>query len=562
MEKIWLKEYQDGVPHEINPDQYTSLVQLAEEAFAQYVDSPAFINMGHVLNFKQINDFSNAMASFFINHWGLKKGDRVGIMMPNLLQYPVVLWGILRAGLVVVNINPLYTPTELKHILVDSGAKGVVVLANFADTVQKVLSEHPHVNVMITEIGDLFPFVKRHLVNFVVKHIKKMVPNYTILNHTKFLNALKLGTEQSYKALPIRNQDLAFLQYTGGTTGGSKGAMLTHRNMLANVLQAKAWILPLLAGKINGGIITALPLYHIFSLTANCMVFMNVGKCNILITNPRDIPNFIKEMARQPFMAITGVNTLFNALINHPDFLKLDFSNLVVSLGGGMAVQRAVAEKWERITGRPLVEAYGLTEASPACTINPMNLKEFNGSIGLPIPSTEASIRNEAGEELPIGESGELWIKGPQVMKGYWNQSERTAEVLTSDGWLKTGDIANIDDKGFIRIVDRIKDLIIVSGFNVYPNEIEDVIARLPGVKEVAIVGVSAGTRGEIVKAFVVRNPKVEPPVTSDQIIEHCKIYLTHYKIPKEVEFRDDLPKTNVGKILRRALREGPTVTH
>ncbi len=562
MEKIWLKEYQDGVPHEINPDQYTSLVQLAEEAFAQYVDSPAFINMGHVLNFKQINDFSNAMASFFINHWGLKKGDRVGIMMPNLLQYPVVLWGILRAGLVVVNINPLYTPTELKHILVDSGAKGVVVLANFADTVQKVLSEHPHVNVMITEIGDLFPFLKRHVINFVVKSIKKMVPNYTILNHTKFLNALKLGTEQSYKALPIRNQDLAFLQYTGGTTGGSKGAMLTHRNMLANVLQAKAWILPLLAGKINGGIITALPLYHIFSLTANCMVFMNVGKCNILITNPRDIPNFIKEMARQPFMAITGVNTLFNALINHPDFLKLDFSNLVVSLGGGMAVQRAVAEKWERITGRPLVEAYGLTEASPACTINPMNLKEFNGSIGLPIPSTEASIRNEAGEELPIGESGELWIKGPQVMKGYWNQPERTAEVLTSDGWLKTGDIANIDDKGFIRIVDRIKDLIIVSGFNVYPNEIEDVIARLPGVKEVAIVGVSAGTRGEIVKAFVVRNPKVEPPVTSDQIIEHCKIYLTHYKIPKEVEFRDDLPKTNVGKILRRALREGPTVTH
>lgn len=562
MEKIWLKEYQEGVPHEINPDQYTSLVQLAEEAFAKYAEYPAFTNMGHSLSFKQINDLSNAMASFFINHWGLKKGDRVGIMMPNLLQYPVVLWGILRAGLVVVNINPLYTPTELKHILVDSGAKGLVVLANFADTVQKVLVKHPQVKVMITEIGDLFPFVKRHLVNFIVKNIKKMVPSYTILNHAKFLEALKLGAEHSYKALPIRNQDLAFLQYTGGTTGGSKGAMLTHRNMLANVLQAKAWIMPLLAGKINGGIITALPLYHIFSLTANCMVFMNVGKCNILITNPRDIPHFIKEMMRQPFMAITGVNTLFNALVNHPDFSKIDFSNLVVSLGGGMAVQRAVAEKWEKTTGRPLIEAYGLTEASPACTINPMNLKEFNGSIGLPIPSTEASIRNEAGEELPIGESGELWIRGPQVMKGYWNQPEKTAEVLTQEGWLKTGDIANIDDKGFVRIVDRIKDLIIVSGFNVYPNEIEDVIAKLPGVKEVAVVGVSAGTRGEIVKAFVVRNPKIEPPVTSNEIIEHCKIYLTHYKIPKDVEFKDDLPKTNVGKILRRALREGPTVTH
>lgn len=562
MDKIWLKEYQEGVPHEINPDQYTSLVQLAEEAFTKYSNDPAFINMGHMLNFKQIDELSNAMASFFIHHWGLKKGDRLGIMMPNLLQYPILLWGILRAGLVVVNINPLYTPTELKHVLTDSGARGLIVLANFANTVQRVLPECPEVKVMITEIGDLFPVVKRHLVNFVIKHIKKMVPSYTILHHTKFLEAVKLGKEKSFKILPIRNQDLAFLQYTGGTTGGSKGAMLTHRNMLANVLQAKAWIMPLINDAKEGGIITALPLYHIFSLTANCMVFMNVGKANILITNPRDIPNFIKELARQPFMAITGVNTLFNALMNHPNFSKVDFSHLAVSLGGGMAVQRVVAEKWEKITGRPLIEAYGLTEASPACTINPMNLKEFNGSIGLPIPSTEASIRDEKGVEVPVGESGELWIRGPQVMTGYWNEPDKTTEVLTPDGWLKTGDIAHMDDKGYFRIIDRIKDMIIVSGFNVYPNEIEEIISRLPGVREVAVVGVAAGTRGEIVKVFVVRNPKVEPPVTPEKIIEHCKIYLTPYKIPKEVEFREDLPKTNVGKILRRALREGSVVSH
>jgi long-chain acyl-CoA synthetase len=562
MDKIWLKEYQKGVPFEINPDQYSSLVQLAEEAFAKYPDCPAFSNMGEIISFKQLNDLSNAMASFFIHQWGLKKGDRVGIMMPNLLQYPVILWGILRAGLVVVNINPLYTPNELKHVLLDSGAEGLVVLANFADTVQRVLPECPHVKVIVTEIGDLFSFVKRHLVNFVVKKIKKMVPEFTILHHVKLLEAIKLGAQKSYDVLPIRNHELAFLQYTGGTTGGSKGAMLTHRNMIANILQAKAWVMPFITEHQKGGIITALPLYHIFSLTANCMVFMNLGKCNILITNPRDIPNFIKEMQRQSFMAITGVNTLFNALVNHPDFSKLDFSNFAVALGGGMAVQRVVAEKWEKITGHPLIEAYGLTEASPACTINPMNLKEFNGSIGLPIPSTEASIRNEQGQEVAIGENGELWIRGPQVMKGYWNKPDKTAEILTSDGWLKTGDIAYMDDKGYFRIIDRIKDMIIVSGFNVYPNEIEEIISRLPGVKEVAVVGVGAGSRGEIVKAFVVRNPKVEPPVTSEQIIEQCKIYLTHYKIPKEVEFRDDLPKTNVGKILRRALREGPVVSH
>ncbi len=562
MDKIWLKEYQEGVPHEINPDQYTSLVQLAEEAFSKYADQPAFSNMGHTLSFQQLDALSNALASFFIHQWKLKKGERVGIMMPNLLQYPVVLWGILKAGLVVVNINPLYTPAELKHVLIDSGASGLIVLANFANTVQQVLPQCPQLKVIVTELGDLFPFPKKLLVNFVVKYIKKMVPSYTILHHMKFLDTLKLGQNLPYKILPIRNQDLAFLQYTGGTTGGSKGAMLTHRNMLANILQAKAWITPLLNEQLEGGIITALPLYHIFSLNANCMVFMNVGKCNILITNPRDIPGFIKEMARQPFVAITGVNTLFNALLNHPDFSKLDFSNLSVALGGGMAVQRVVAEKWEKITGRPLIEAYGLTEASPACTINPMNLKEFNGSIGLPIPSTDASIRDEKGSELPLGESGELWIKGPQVMKGYWNQSEKTAEVLTPDGWLKTGDIAYVDNKGYFRIVDRIKDMIIVSGFNVYPNEVEDVISKLPGVREVAVVGVNGGTRGEIVKAFVVRDPKVEPPITSEQIIEQCKIYLTHYKIPKDVEFRDDLPKTNVGKILRRALRDGPVVSH
>ena len=562
MDKVWLKEYQDGVPHDINPDQYASLVHLAQEAFEKYADLPAFSNMGEILTFKQTNELSDCLASFFIHHWGLKKGDRVGIMMPNILQYPVLIWAILRAGLVVVNINPLYTPTELKHILTDSESKGLIVLANFAHTVQSVLPEYPHMHVMVTELGDLFSFLKKHLVNFIIKNIKKMVPNYYISQRVDLLEAIKLGKSKPYQTLPIKGKDLAFLQYTGGTTGGSKGAMLTHRNMVANILQAKSWIMPLLTEHSKGGIITALPLYHIFSLTANCMVFMNLGRCNILITNPRDIPNFIKEMKRQSFMAFTGVNTLFNALVNHPEFAKVDFSSFSVALGGGMAVQRTVAEKWQKITGQPLIEAYGLTEASPACTINPMNLKEFNGSIGLPIPSTEASIRDELGKERAIGETGELWIRGPQVMAGYWNQPSKTAEMLTSDGWLKTGDIACMDEKGYFRIVDRIKDMIIVSGFNVYPNEIEAVISKLPGVLEVAVVGVSAGSRGEIVKAFVVRNSKVEPPATSEQIIEYCKIYLTHYKVPKEIEFKKELPKTNVGKILRRALREGPVVSH
>ncbi len=562
MEKIWLKAYQEGVPNEINPDQYTSLVQLAEEVFKQYATEPAFSNMGQVLTFQQLNNLSNAMASFFIHHWGLKKGDRVGIMMPNLLQYPVVLWGILRAGLVVVNINPLYTSHELKKVLSDSSTKGLIVLANFADTVQQALLEKPHLKVMITEVGDLFSFFKRHVMNFVVKKIKKMVPDYTILHHVKFLEALNLGGEKSYPLPAIRNQDLAFLQYTGGTTGGAKGAMLTHRNMIANILQAKSWVMPLLSDHKKGGVITALPLYHIFSLTANCLLFMYLGKCNILITNPRDIPHFVKAIRGEKFMAITGVNTLFNALVHYPNFAKLDFSNLAIALGGGMAVQRSVAEKWEHITGHPLIEAYGLTEASPACIINPMNLKGFNGSIGLPISSTEASIRDENGKEVNIGESGELWVKGPQVMKGYWEQPDKTAEILTEEGWLKTGDIAYMDQQGYFYLIDRIKDIIIVSGFNVYPNEVEDIIAKLPGVKEVAVVGGGSGTHGEVVKAFVVRNPKAKSRITSEEIMAYCKIYLTHYKIPKEIEFREDLPKTNVGKILRRALREGPVIAH
>lgn len=563
MDKIWIKEYQEGVPEEINPDQFSSLVELAEAAFSHYSDKPAFSNMGQILTFKQLNELSNALASFFIHEWGLKKGDRVGIMMPNILQYPVVLWGILRAGLTVVNINPLYTPNELKHLMVDSEAKGIIVLANFAHTVQKILPEYPHLKVIVTEVADLFSFMKRHIINFVIKKIKKLVDPFTILNHVTFLHAINFGRFKPYQIFPIRSHDIAFLQYTGGTTGGAKGAMLTHRNMIANILQAKAWVMPSLSAKqIRGGIVTALPLYHIFSLTANCLVFMNLGICNILITNPKDLPNFIKELNRQPFMALTGVNTLFNALVNSPAFAKLDFSNFTLTLGGGMAVQHTVAEKWKKITGRPLIEAYGLTEASPACTINPMNLKEFNGSIGLPLPSTYASIRNEMGEELPIGESGELWIKGPQVMKGYWNDPEKTAETITSDGWLKTGDIATVDGKGYFRIIDRIKDMIIVSGFNVYPGEIEEIISRLPGVKEVAVVGVAAGSRGEIVKAYISRTPKIEPPITSEKIIEYCKLYLTHYKVPKEIEFRDELPKTNVGKILRRALREGPVVSH
>jgi long-chain acyl-CoA synthetase len=553
VEKIWLKNYQEGVPATIDPDAYPSIVSMANESFKQFADKPCYYNMGKMLTYKEIDELSQRFAAFLQNTCQLQKGDRVAIVLPNLLQFPIVLFGLLRAGLTCVNVNPLYTPREMKHILSNSGAKCVVILANFAHVLEQVLSSTPVQHVVVTELGDMFGFLKGHLVNFVVKHVKKMVPDWHIPHAYRFNEILAKHHAKGFKPIEVNGEDIAFLQYTGGTTGGMKGAILTQRNMVANLMQAAAWIAPFLNRKIKGGIITALPLYHIFSLTANCLVFLRTGIPNILITNPRDIPNFVKELKRQPFSIMTGVNTLFNALLHNEDFRHLDFSDFIFSLGGGMAVQKAVAEKWQEVTGTPLLEAYGLTETSPAVTINPLNLKEFNGSIGLPLPSTDVKICDDDGNELPMGAPGELCIKGPQVMRGYWQQPERTADILSEDGWLRSGDIATIDEGGFLRIVDRKKDIIIVSGFNVYPNEIEDVIAKIKGVREVAIVGVPSTAHGELVKAFIIRS---DPTLTEQQILDAAHKELTGYKIPKEIEFRDELPKTNVGKVLRRALRD------
>lgn len=552
MDKIWLNSYEEGVSKDINPDSVPSLMHYIEECFNEHRNKTCYTNMGVNLSYDQVDTMSKAFAGFLQDKCQLKKGDRVAIMMPNLLQYPIVMIGILRAGLTVVNVNPLYTVRELTHQLADSGAKAIVVLQNFANTVEKSLAQTDVKHVIVTQIGDLFPGLKGHIVNLVVKYIKKMVPAWHIPQAIPFNQTISASYISQYKRPDLNGSDIAYLQYTGGTTGVSKGAMLTHRNMISNVLQATAWITPLDKGNLKGGIVTALPLYHIFSLTANCLTFLKVGIPNILITNPRDIPGFVKELKRQPFSVLTGVNTLFNALVHNEAFKQLDFSNFRFTLGGGMSVQRVVAEQWQKVTGVPLVEAYGLTEACPAVTINPIKNKEFNGSIGLPIPSTEVKIVDESRLEVPIGEAGELCVRGPQVMKGYWNQPDKTAEVII-DGWLYTGDMATIDQKGFVRIVDRKKDIIIISGFNVYPNEVEDVIASLSGVKEVAVVGVDAGVQGEKVKAFIVKS---DPSLTAEKVIEHCRTELTNYKVPKEVEFRDELPKTNVGKVLRRALRE------
>jgi long-chain acyl-CoA synthetase len=553
VEKIWLNQYEQGVPENIDPSVYPSLVDYANECFAEHKTKICYSNMGVDLTFKEIDDKSKAFAGFLQNTCGIEKGDRVAIMLPNLLQYPVAMFGIHKAGAVVVNVNPLYTARELNHVLKDSGAKCLLVLANFANTAEKAITDTQVDNVIVTQIGDLFPGLKGNIVNFVVKYIKKMVPSYNIPKAHNFKSIISLENKQNFKDVEVTSDDLAYLQYTGGTTGQAKGAMLTHRNMISNVLQATHWINPFVSKGLKGGIITALPLYHIFSLTANCLTFLKVGIPNILITNPRDIPGFVKELKRQPFSVMTGVNTLFNALLRNKDFCELDFTNFKFTLGGGMAVQKAVAEDWKKITGVALLEAYGLTETSPAVTINPLNLPEYNGSIGLPLPSTEIKICDDEGNELGLNTAGELYIRGPQVMKGYWQQSEMTNEVLSNDGWLKTGDVATVDEHGFIRIVDRKKDMIIVSGFNVYPNEVEDIIKSMPGVNEVAVVGVQAGARGEIVKAFISVDDK---SITEEKVISHCRKQLTAYKVPKEIEFRDELPKTPVGKVLRRALRD------
>ncbi|TDR82039.1 long-chain-fatty-acid--CoA ligase [Paludibacterium purpuratum] len=552
MEKIWLKSYQAGVAHEIDINTFQSVVDVFEKSVQKFRDRPALANMDKILSYGDLDRLSADFASYLQHQLKLPKGSRVAVMMPNLLQYPVCVFGALRAGLTVVNVNPLYTPRELEHQLVDAGVDTIVILENFASVLEEVLPRTPVKHVVVTAIGDLLGFPRAQLVNFVVRKIKKMVPAWRIPGHQRFNDALALGSRQAPTPVDIGHDDIAFLQYTGGTTGVAKGAMLLHSNIIANMLQAGEWVKPVVR-EGQEVIITALPLYHIFSLTANLMVFTEVGALNVLITNPRDIPGFVKEIKKYPVTAMTGVNTLFNALLHSPDFATVDFSTWRLALGGGMAVQKAVADKWSQVTGVILAEAYGLTETSPAACINPLDMPAYNGTIGLPVPSTEIQIRDTDGNEVPLGQSGELCIRGPQVMKGYWNRPDETAKVIGPDGYLATGDMALMTPDGYVKLVDRKKDMILVSGFNVYPNEIEDVVAAMPGVLEVACIGVPDEHSGEAVKIFVVRK---DPALNEDSIKQYCRHNLTGYKVPRHIEFRDELPKTNVGKILRRALRD------
>lgn len=556
LKKVWLNRYPADVAAEINPDRYQSLVDMFEQATARYADQPAFMNMGEVMTFRKLEERSRAFAAYLQQGLGLQKGDRVALMMPNLLQYPVALFGILRAGMVVVNVNPLYTPRELEHQLNDSGASAIVIVSNFAHTLEKVVDKTQVKHVILTRMGDQLSAAKGTLVNFVVKYVKRLVPKYHLPDAISFRRALQNGYRMQYIKPEVISTDLAFLQYTGGTTGVAKGAMLTHRNMLANLEQVRAAYSPLLYER-KELVVTALPLYHIFALTMNCLLFIELGGQNLLITNPRDIPGLVKELAKYPFTAMTGVNTLFNALLNNKEFQQLDFSSLHLSAGGGMPVQHAVAERWEKLTGRFLLEGYGLTECAPLVSANPHDMDYHSGSIGLPVPSTEVKMVDEEGNEVPAGEPGELCVKGPQVMLGYWQRPDATDEIL-QDGWLHTGDIATMDEEGFMRIVDRKKDMIPVSGFNVYPNEIEDVVMQHPGVLEVAAVGVPGGASGETVKIFVV---KKDPALNEESLVTFCRRHLTGYKVPKLVEFREELPKSNVGKILRRELRDEETRT-
>lgn len=550
--KPWLSRYPGDVPHSINPDQYSSLLDMFENAVRQYADQPAFVNMGTVMTYRKLEERSRAFAAYLQNELQLKTGDRVALMMPNLLQYPVALLGILRAGLIAVNVNPLYTPRELQHQLNDADAVAIVIVSNFASTLEKVVSSTPIKHVILTSLGQMLPRAKGTVIDFVVKYIKGMVPKYDLPGAISMRKALHKGRRLQYIKPCIQGSDIAFLQYTGGTTGVAKGAILTHRNMVANVLQAKGAYGPVLvAGREL--VVTALPLYHIFALTVNALLFIEMGGNNLLITNPRDIPSFIKELSRHPFTAITGVNTLFNALVNNENFRELDFSQMKLSVGGGMAVQRAVAEKWKKITGIHLLEGYGLTECAPLVTGNPYDLTDYSGSIGLPVPSTDVRIVDELGQVLGLDQIGELQVKGPQVMQGYWQRPEATKEVLDEQGWVATGDIVRMDEQGMIYIVDRKKDMILVSGFNVYPNEIEDIVALHGKVLEVAAIGQPHEVSGEIVKIYVVKR---DPSLTKEELIAHCRQHLTGYKVPKLIEFRDELPKTNVGKILRRVLRE------
>ena len=558
MERIWLKHYPPGVPHDVDLTQYSSLVELIDEGFRQHASRNAYAYMDKFFTFGEIDRYSAAFGAW-LQSQGLARGARVAIMMPNVVQYPIALAGVLRAGYVVVNVNPLYTPRELEHQLKDSGAEAIVILENFAATLQQVIARTAVKKVIIASLGEMLGFPKSAIVNFAVRRVKKMVPAYSLPGHVRFTETLDAGARRTLERVPVTQQDTAFLQYTGGTTGVSKGATLTHGNLVANVLQMEAWIVPALQDTSRGPVpeqfvyICALPLYHVFALVVNCLFGMRIGTLNVLITNPRDIPGFVKELGKYKFNVLPGVNTLYNALAENAEFRQLDFSSLRVANGGGMAVQKATSEKWLALTGVPIIEGYGLSETSPVATCNPILNREYNGTIGLPFPNTEIDILDDAGQPVPLGQPGEIAIRGPQVMAGYWNRPDETAKVMTPDGFFKSGDVGIMDERGYIRIVDRKKDMILVSGFNVYPNEIEQVIATHPGVVECAVVGVPDEKSGEAVKVFVVRK---DPALTEAQLMDFCKQHLTGYKKPKFVEFRDELPKSNVGKILRRELRD------
>ena len=552
MEKLWLNSYEQGVNAEIDITQYSSISDVFRQSVEKFAHQPAFQNMGKTLTYAEVGKLAENFASYLQNVLKLPRGERVAVMLPNLLQYPIALFGILQAGLVAVNTNPLYTPRELEHQLKDSGATTIIVLENFANTLELVLPRTQIKHVIVASVGEMFGFFKGTLMNFVLRKIKKMVPEYRISGAIPFQTTLKEGAAHTFRPVTLTREDTALLQYTGGTTGVAKGAILSHGNICANMLQAKEWIKnQLREGKET--VIAALPLYHIFALTVNLMIFTNAGSKIILITNPRDMKGFIGELKKERISVFIGVNTLFNGMVNQPDFAAVDFSNLRLTLGGGMATQKAVAEKWKKITGTPIVEAYGLTEASPGVCCNPLNIEAYSGGIGLPVPSTEVELRDADGKGVGIGQPGELWVRGPQVMKGYWNRPEETAKTIDARGFLETGDIAVMDEKGWLKLVDRKKDLIVVSGFNVYPNEIEEVISHNDKVMEVACIGVPNEKTGEALKVFVV---KKDPSLTKEELIEFCRTELTAYKVPKDIEFRDELPKSNVGKILRRELRE------
>ncbi len=551
--KIWLKNYPESVPAEIEPYPQTSLAAFLVECCKRHGDQPAFTCMGKTMSFAEVEQMSHALAGYLQSR-GLQKGARVALMMPNILQYPVAMMAVLRAGYAVVNVNPLYTARELEHQLNDSGAEAIIVLENFASTVQKVVAKTKVKHVIVGTLGDLLGF-KGLIVNVVVRRIKKMVPAWSLPGHVSFIDALQTGRNAGFKPVDCGADDVAFLQYTGGTTGVSKGAVLLNRNILANIRQNELWVTSVFDKEgrpDNLTFVCALPLYHIFALTVNALMGAQLGAHNILITNPRDIPDFVKTLRKQPFHVLPGLNTLFIGLMNNEDFRKLDFSPLVLTFGGGMAVQKAVAERWMALTGCAIHEGYGLSETSPVATANRFDRKEFTGTIGLPLPSTEIAIRDDAGKDLPLGEAGEICIRGPQVMDGYWNRPDETEKVMTKDGYFRSGDIGFMDENGYTKIVDRKKDMILVSGFNVYPNEVEDVIARMDGILESAAIGVPDEKSGEVVKVFAVRK---DPDITEADVLAFCKENLTAYKRPKQVEFRDELPKSNVGKILRKDLR-------